>query len=500
MAVQQISSGGYSSPVLDATSAAAALGTTQPNAATTGPDAAVTGGQLSITDPIYQLTNYNLNNLPPAAYGNSVVSGSDPFNVLSEGAYNPGGIYNEATSPGYQAYGDAWLNLISTINGLPNTNLSNPNALESLASGSDLYAPQASQIERDINNATGGDPALSGPYGFGSPQIQQEIGSLENTMNPLNLNILGEAGPTGALAGSVAGTANDQGFSAAASQALPEISKAFGLSPNDPNAQTYADAYVTDVLQTASAREQQDAIQSSHQSGSFESILGKIGETGAVALAGGAEGLVGGGISAAAAGGEGAAGTDAAGAGFTAADAAESADIFNLANAGINIGSAIGQNNPIGAITGAVGAAGPAFGLYSGGASGTNASLSNSITSGISNTLGLDPSDVQNTLGIAQGALTVGGAAIPIIQNAVNSPGSLDLAPASQPASTPAASPVSIPLGSGVVGDPLTPEDLGNTSSQSYAPPATNSATLGGGLGSGNQMQSILRSMGEPVA
>lgn len=282
---------------------------------------------------LYNLPNYtSLSSLPTGSYGESLLSTQDPYNLRSEGDA-PGGAFNEQTSPGYQQYGNNWLNLISALS--------------------------------DNNHPTtkpGYNP--SNPYSRYTQPVQLGIGEGKN---PLGLGG-SEAKNIDVSAGQ---TPTSDTISSSSAQALPIVAKALGLDPNSQQAKDYANAYVTYVLQTREKEQFQDAITSQNSSGSFENIFGEIGKIGAYALAGGAEGFL-----SAAPAAAGAAGSAAAESGATtAASTGADLSLFNAAGDAINAGAALAQHNPLGALESVVSGA---SGLSTG--STTNGNI-NTITS-----------------------------------------------------------------------------------------------------------------------
>lgn len=189
--------------------------------------------------------------------------------------------------------------------------------------------------------------------------------------------------------------------------------------------------------------------------------------------------------------------------GVTALQLTDIANAAKLAGGGINIGEGVTTGNPLEAIGGAVSALPTGYDIYSSatsapGTTGTNAPASADITSGIANTLGIPPNYLQEAINVANPITNVAGTAVPLIQNALNAPGNLNLtAPA--PAAVPAAAPAASPIGPINIGTPLTPATEENPQQAGYRPPTLSYATLGGGLGQGAAMQNMLTALGEPV-
>lgn len=365
------------------------------------------------TPPPFPLSNLTLNNLPPGPYGTSMVGGADPFNILSEGAGNPGGIYNEATSPGYQAYGNDWLNLIGTLGSVPN-----PNVSQGIVTGNlDLsnispqlqsqISPLMQQLQTGINGATGGDPALISAYGVGNPQNQQLISQIQNIIDPFAIQTQDTFNPynKGISAQIESGNDAGQSLSSLSSLAQPTVAKYFGLNPTSSDAQNYANAYTTDVLQTNNTANYQDSLQSQHQSGSFEQIFGEIGAAATEALAGGVMGSV----ASAATAADAAAGADTA---FTATDALSA---FNTGEKLIGLGQAAAGGNPLGI---AEGAASIGSGFI--GSTGSGGGVNVNATAAAAPTGGSDMGWFDNLFGSSADATTIDpttGSSFPAGQN-----------------------------------------------------------------------------------
>lgn len=302
--------------------------------------------------------------LLPIAGGsqNQAAGFNDPYNVLSEGDQS---YSSEINSPGYQAYGSDWINLISAIQAntapatfTPTTNKQGDRVYNGAHGGVDpKIAEYQSSLSGDARAADLAQAESSIPYFQAAPNIASN--GLSGGPNPLGLQ--------GNLASSILSVINSDPQNSGlipllADYAKPVVAQSMGLDPSNPEAQKYSDAYVTYVLQSNNQAQTENALDAKHKEGSFEQIFGKLGEIGAYALAGGAGGIAAGsGAAAGSLGGSiaestaesGAAAGSTAGS-VAASTAADELDIFNTVSSGINSGRAIYTGDPLGAVEGGI--------------------------------------------------------------------------------------------------------------------------------------------------
>lgn len=177
-------------------------------------------------------------------------------------------------------------------------------------------------------------------------------------------------------------------------------------------------------------------------------------------------------------------------------------DALRFAGRAAGLGGAISSGDPLGIAMGASGLGIAGSNLYDSiGTSGTGTTGTNApgggggIMSGIANTLGIDPSTLKNIEDYGGVAATLGGTAVPLVQNALNAPGTLDQLGNSAPLPPPAA-PVSTPGTPSAPGSALSPVQEDNPAQKGYLESA-----LGGGLGestgpNNSVMESMLNQLG----
>jgi hypothetical protein len=510
MPMQQLSYGGATAPI--DTSVGGDSGGLAPTVTTiTNVPTSLPGSEYYQGSDITSLQSLGLD-----PYGNSSVAAEDPFNMRSEAPGNPAGAYNEAASPGYQKYGNDWLNLLQTLNSPP------PSATINVE-GQNITVPQSLAA---IYNK---DPSTQVPLGIVNGQFEskglnnllydQAAGSLGvadsqalnafesgggsgvgGVQGPLSVQNLLEGGGSN-LSNQVFNLYNDSKGTDTAGiydLAAPQVAADLGLTPGSQEAQNYTDAYVTDVLQNASQNSFKDYQQVSSRSAWSTALEDVVKAAAYFAAGGGVEGIAESAAgTAAGAGGDAASGTEAAA--TTAGETADDLALFRDAQTGLQGLSSAANHDPFGAAGALVSGLGGATGL-----TGANSTVSKDITSGIADTLGVSPDTIGTGLDILSSGAKAANIAVPIIQNAAAPAGTaLPNSATSGAPPPPAAAPTPAPLTLDAAGDPLTPDTVDNSAQGAYAAPKTTSYTLGGGLGAesggGNSgaLQRMLQELGQ---
>lgn len=504
MTVQQVSFGGSTAPLgVNMTSQQTSL-TQQPDSSKKSTTPAVSGDNA-----LYPLENVSDIN---SVWNTGEAPAWDPFqlNPIYQNAAGTTPVSNESQSPGYQAYGPDWVNLLTAVNGMPKSLYGgevNPTAVvqEELSNyGKDLPANVSSQLTplraqlyvQSNDNQTGAAQAT-----------EQQITDL---INPL--------GPDSTAYRRVS-SGGDALNSDPVSLALDAVSKTFGLDPTSSEAKNLANAYTTYAEANKYRTDLIDNVNEANSAGSFENILGRIGEVVGYTAAGGAAGWAAGGAAAASAAAEAASaaeeGATAASTAQAAADAAEEIQIFNgvrtglqggealinhdylgggldllsagntafgspIPTAGIQGLSAVGNlagGNYTGAATSAAGAAGSLVTSPSG-TDGTNAAKGGGIVSSAADTLGLTPDELKELVGDLGVAGSVAGTAAPIIKNSLDAPSVSDIeANVAAPLAAPVAesAPLGVPASSG---EAITPITQPNAAQAGYKPPGGNAQLM----------------------
>ena len=315
----------------------------------------------------------------------------DPYSLY--GNYG-NGQFKEANSPGYEQYGQAWLDILAALGtqgqGLnaPETIPSSPQAETNLqqqemilkgqgyspamiqmmlgpqnANTVASYQPQAQQAEQTLTNEG---------ISVGSGWTPTGLGEGGQTYDQL-LGIISDLGPSGATS---------QNFNDLANYVSPALADAFGISPSDPNLTKLADAYISYLPQEQdriAAQDAQNAKYGGTVQGIFSDIVGALAWT---LASGGAEGLATGSLLSSLTGAE--------AAGATPSDLA----LYNDVVAAENVGKSAVSKSPVGALTSLIGPASSVLsssGLAGGQATAGNAASGASVgtTSG-GQSLGLD--------------------------------------------------------------------------------------------------------------
>ncbi len=145
----------------------------------------------------------------------------------------------------------------------------------------------------------------------------------------------------------------------------------------------------------------------------------------------------------------------------------------NIAGAGMGLGEGLSQGNLLGAASSGIGLGADLLKLApdtSTGTTGSNATQSGGVLSSVADSIGLTPDQLVGYLG---GGVGVGTAATPLIQQAMASSPTLNVQPPLPPPPAPAVAPPGPPS---AAGEPITPEQVFNPSQAGYRPPGPRQA------------------------
>lgn len=410
----------------------------------------------------------------------------DPFSFAGSGSQEGAALASETQSPGYQQFGQTWLDLLNTV--------------------------QTQNLQWGGTNQFGGELKGGGSVG---PWLQQNIVSPWSSGNQQK-----------AYAG-----------------ALDFISSQTGKPPTDPETQKMAGAFLEYTLQNSNryGANTQNFDQRNAGGGKdmFGSILGPLEAIASIvqpelapvfAVANLAEGAASGNLTPLGAIGDvfGAVGggltdlgsltpelSNTLGFTQTAADigpslAEDASTLSDFARAGTiigdvgtaaNIGDALSSGNFLGAV-------GPAFSLGGSldsligsgtptGTAGTNATSSGGVMGSLSNTLGLSQEDLSKDLDYLMAAGSVAGTGIPLIERATQSPTQLNIAPPAAAPPPPAASPQPTAQSTpGTPGQALQAQNIFNPSAAGYQQPGPRVANP---TPDTYMLMQILNSLGAPA-
>lgn len=287
---------------------------------------------------------YSLQPLDPSQANTTGLA--DPFNMASEGGVNDNG-YNELSSPGYQQYGQTWLNLLNSLG-----QTQQPGELGNTQVAQQATNPDTAGAQSQIN-------MLQAKYGnavpstWGNVTDQNQLAQLQSQLDPIGST---QGGATTGLANKILNDYSSNGdFNAASAEAAPAIDKTFGLDPSDPQSQQYSNALVTDILQ-GQQYDQYHNFLTDTKHDEFSLINGEVAKTFASIAAQGAFGPLGGLSSVGEAATEAALET-----GSTAAEAATDATLvgdigtlYGTAQGGAGLINGIESGSPVDAIGGAL--------------------------------------------------------------------------------------------------------------------------------------------------